>query len=84
MRTTHQLLDFAVTNVAYREARGNLHYRAIDALGYVRDPGPSVDMEQYTCAHQWAYTGTAYGGDDTSYFGEGRCYCLRCGIDGDV
>ena len=33
--------------------------------------------------HEWAYTGTAYGGDDPSYFGEGRCYCVHCGADGD-
>lgn len=33
--------------------------------------------------HEWAYTGTAYGGDDDSYHGEGRCYCIHCGADGD-
>lgn len=32
----------------------------------------------------WAYTGTQYGGDDESYFGEGRCYCMFCGADGDA
>ena len=36
------------------------------------------------CAHEWAYTGTAYGGDDESYHGEGRCYCMNCGADGDA
>lgn len=35
------------------------------------------------CAHEWVYTGTAYGGDDESYRGEGRCYCKHCGADGD-
>lgn len=34
--------------------------------------------------HEWAYTGTAYGGDDESYHGEGRCYCVHCGADGDA
>lgn len=34
--------------------------------------------------HEWAYTGTQYGGDDESYFGEGRCYCIWCGADGDA
>lgn len=29
-------------------------------------------------------TGTAYGGDDDSFFGEGRCYCEHCGADGDA
>lgn len=34
--------------------------------------------------HSWVYTGTAYGGDDESYHGEGRCYCEHCGADGDA
>jgi len=34
--------------------------------------------------HEWEYTGTQYGGDDPSYFGEGRCYCIHCGADGDA
>jgi hypothetical protein len=34
--------------------------------------------------HEWAYTGTQYGGDDESYHGEGRCYCVWCGADGDA
>lgn len=33
---------------------------------------------------QWIYTGMAYGGDDQSYHGEGRCYCQFCGADGDA
>ena len=39
--------------------------------------------EQDTCKHEWAYSGTNYGGDDESFHGEGRCYCLLCGADGD-
>jgi hypothetical protein len=34
--------------------------------------------------HSWVYTGTAYGGDDDSYHGEGRSYCEFCGADGDA
>lgn len=34
--------------------------------------------------HEWSYTGTQYGGDDESYHGEGRCYCMWCGADGDA
>lgn len=34
--------------------------------------------------HKFECTGTAYGGDDESYFGEGRCYCIYCGADGDA
>lgn len=33
--------------------------------------------------HDWVYTGTAYGGDDERWCGEGRCYCANCGADGD-
>jgi len=39
--------------------------------------------EQDLCPHEWAFSGTAYGGDDPSFRGEGRCYCLLCGADGD-
>lgn len=46
--------------------------------------GAGESIEQYLCGHRWAYTGTAYGGDDESYHGEGRCYCLNCGMDGDA
>lgn len=33
--------------------------------------------------HKYECTGTAYGGDDESYHGEGRCLCIYCGADGD-
>ena len=34
--------------------------------------------------HKWVYTGTNYGDDDPSWNGEGRCYCIECGADGDA
>lgn len=34
--------------------------------------------------HKFVCTGTAYGGDDESYHGEGRSYCIHCGADGDA
>lgn len=34
--------------------------------------------------HSWVYSGTAYGGDDERWGGEGRCYCEHCGADGDA
>lgn len=52
---------------------------------YEQDP-ESYDPGQ-TCpcpGHEWAYTGSAYGGDEDSYHGEGRCYCIHCGADGDA
>jgi hypothetical protein len=33
---------------------------------------------------QWVYTGMWYGGDDESFFGEGRCYCQFCGTNSDT
>lgn len=48
---------------------------------------PNYDDGEPRCSnpngHEWAYTGTAYDGDDESYHGEGRCYCIWCGADGD-
>lgn len=34
--------------------------------------------------HEWSYTGTAYGGDDERWQGEGRVFCIHCGADGDA
>jgi hypothetical protein len=50
---------------------------------------PEIDEEPYYgCTnpggHEWVYSGTAYGGEDESYHGEGRCYCAYCGADGDA
>lgn len=44
------------------------------------DPG----QDRPCPGHKWAYTGTAYGGDDESYRGEGRVYCEHCDADGDA
>jgi hypothetical protein len=45
------------------------------------EPGGKCTMPG---GHSWVYSGTAYGGDDASYHGEGRCYCEHCGADGDA
>lgn len=50
-------------------------YEPSCCTGECRSVGPSK---------QWVCSGTAYGGDDDSYFGEGRCYCMFCGADGDA
>ena len=42
-------------------------------------------LQEFLCpGHEWAYTGTAYGGEDERWSGEGRCYCVHCGADGDA
>jgi len=42
------------------------------------------ECRKVKAGENWVYTGTAYGGDDESYHGEGRCYCQFCGEDGDA
>lgn len=34
--------------------------------------------------HEFECTGTAYGGDDERWHGEGRSLCIHCGADGDA
>jgi hypothetical protein len=45
--------------------------------------------EEPCCSHQhldgtpaWILIGTAYGGDDPRWLGEGRVYCEVCGAEG--
>lgn len=46
----------------------------------------AAEEEEYGdgCKHSFVCSGTAYGGDDASYHGEGRSYCEYCGADGDA
>jgi hypothetical protein len=61
--------------------------RAAVVVAYIRDDH-GLTFEQYRCeqerGHSFSSTGTAYGGDEDSYGGEGRCYCAHCGADGDA
>lgn len=47
------------------------------------EPGPCTGECKGMAGKNWVYTGTLYGGDDERYHGEGRCYCMFCGADGD-
>lgn len=47
------------------------------------DDNPT-DQCTHPNGHHFEYTGTAYRGDDERYHGEGRCYCIHCGADGDA
>jgi len=59
---------------------GGIHHdRYFDLPDEEEDPDACTDPN----GHSWAYTGTAYGGDDERWHGEGRCYCRHCGMDGD-
>ena len=55
-----------------------------DAVEEAYEAAAAEALADDNCAHDWAYTGTAYGGDDSRWHGEGRCYCTKCGADGDA
>lgn len=61
----------------------------VDQIGYDRvaemlnDMAPDEEPGS-SCAHEWTCTGSAYGGDDDRWHGEGRMYCSLCGADGDA
>lgn len=56
---------------------------AVKLWNYVRSDHDQP-LQEFLCPeHQWVYTGSAYDGDDERWHGEGRCYCLICGADGD-
>ena len=80
-----QLQNLAAIAPAYQALRRE--YPTIPARSvkaYLDEPGDNANLVEFTCAHDFAYTGTAYGGDDERWMGEGRCYCLKCGKDGDA
>ncbi len=52
-----------------------------DRIEYDEDGQPLCPNPK---GHEWEYTGTAYGGDDERWCGEGRVYCIHCGADGDA
>ncbi len=59
---------------------------ALRAIRYADDAG--CRLPEAVCAvttgHSWSCSGTAYGGDDERWHGEGRCLCAYCGADGDA
>lgn len=63
--------------------------RPSTCLAYARGEydGGESNFEQFQCGrergHRFSCTGTAYGGDDERWHGEGRCLC-DCGADGDA
>lgn len=61
---------------------------ALTIWRYIKQGETDRSFEEFLCrittGHKWTYTGTAYGGDDERWHGEGRCYCSNCGADGDA
>lgn len=80
-QTLERLAEVAPQYRALRKAHPAV--KAADVHSYVRAGGDGQTLEQFLCRHEWAFTGTQYGGDDEAYGGEGRAYCSRCGVDGD-
>lgn len=76
---------FACQYLELREQHPRARARTVAA--YIRDD-QGLSYRQFACGfehgHDWRFTGTAYGGDDESYRGEGRAYCCLCGADGDA
>lgn len=68
---------------ARREFPGRAAAAVLDGVRKSEEWG--VPLVEAMCpGHEWAYTGSAYGGDDDRWHGEGRCYCVWCGADGDA
>jgi hypothetical protein len=75
-------LDFA--NDAFHDGCSAEAYAAEVTTGILADPRGDDDPGcTNPGGHSFVSSGTEYGGDDESYFGEGRCYCEFCGADGD-
>ena len=59
-----------------------ISWRKVGAVGH-----PGGDDDEGRCSnpdgHEFECTGSAYGGDDDRFHGEGRSYCIHCGADGD-
>ena len=87
-RTFIELEEFAQLARDYQLLRmGHPTVPAAIVHGWLRDDH-GMSFREYVCqftrGHDWGYSGTAYGGDDESYHGEGRCLCVHCGADGDA
>jgi hypothetical protein len=82
MAITRSLIEIAPSYLAMRAKYPSVP--AVKIHAYLHsDTGES--FEEFCCpGHEWAFTGTAYGGDDERWCGEGRCYCINCGADGDA
>lgn len=85
--TTQALQDFLDLARCYQDVRARRpDVPAVEALSAVRAmmDGDAANLDEALCpGHNFAYTGTQYGGDDERWGGEGRCFCIYCGKDGD-
>ena len=48
------------------------------------EPDEEIDRCSNSQGHKFECTGTAYGGEDERWHGEGRSLCVYCGADGDA
>ena len=87
-RSLTHAVHFGQVAEQYQHLRqANPHVRALTIKRYI-DDAPCLTLQQFRCeteiGHEFAYTGSAYGGDSDDFGGEGRCYCINCGADGDA
>ena len=87
-RTFAEVIAFGQVASQYQRLRHeHPRIRALTIHRYIRDDH-GLSLPQFECetekGHSWSYTGSAYGGDDDSFHGEGRAYCCYCGADGDA
>jgi hypothetical protein len=86
----HGLMEKAERAVTYYRIRGtHPEIPARHAFAWAHGNGDrDANLQEFMCritrGHSFGYSGTAYGGDDESYHGEGRCICGYCGADGDA
>ncbi len=64
------------------EALKNLNSAGRQAIRSGLAGGPATPAEQAALAD--LRQAQADGGDDERWCGEGRCYCMHCGADGDA
>jgi len=88
-RSFDALREFAAVASEYRYLRErHPHVAASLVFAYILAPDDYLTLEQFVCArtvgHVWTCTGTAGGGDDPRFHGEGRMLCSNCGADGDA
>jgi hypothetical protein len=88
LRTITQAVAFGRTAAQYATLRRAHPMVSARWIKRYIDDQPPLTLEQFVCeattGHRWSHTGTAFGGEDETFRGEGRVYCLHCGADGDA
>lgn len=59
---------------------------SLDEILHADPNGENTNPDRCTNpkGHEFACTGTAYGGGDERFHDDGRCYCIHCDADGNA